>query len=141
MAEQTLTMEYLATLLTASQVAELKECTPATVRREHKKGNIPGAIEALGRVGFDPDAIDSWTPPEGGTRVAVARDDGRRKYWIWLNDSEAAAVKTQGYELEDPREVRKARRAARKASGGSKPEAVETAEEPAGEDLFANFDA
>lgn len=110
-------MEMLSKLWTVKQMAEYHNTRPGIVRREAKKGEIPGMIEVLGKMGFNPDEAMAWTPPEPGTRgpVGARREDGRQRYHVYLTKEEFAALTTEGYEVADPREAAKARREARKA--------------------------
>ena len=133
-----LSAKLLETLVTAKQLAELLDCTTAQVRRAARKGQIPGAYSALGRVGFDLDEASTWTPPEPGTGMGyVRREDGRQGYKVYATEQEITAVrKMKGVEVVDPREVRKARKAARAAEaeqGG--------AEASPEQDPFEDFEA
>jgi hypothetical protein len=133
--------EELQALLTVKEVAEMHDVPARVVRKAVKNGTIPGAVEVLGRTGFDPDLVANWTPPEPGTRVVGARrEDGRRRYRIYLTPDEAAKLLVEGYEVSDPREAAKARRAAKKEGQGAEAQGGEEA--PAeNEDLFADFEA
>jgi len=127
----------LEKLITVQDVAEMFEVRPGIVRREARKGNVPGAIKVLGKTGFDPDLVQTWTPPEGGERVSK-REDGRRRYRIFLSEEELATL-SPTYEIVDPRVAAKARRAAKKAkaeAGGEVPAAAADAPDP-----FEDFEA
>lgn len=136
-------MEYaeLEQLLTITEVAELFGTEPRIVRREARKDTIPGTIKVLGKFGFDPDKVKDWVPPEPGTRtVGAKREDGRRRYRVYLSEEEATKLKAEGYELVDPREAAKQRRVARKAAKAAKVEGTsETAAETGEGDPFADF--
>lgn len=131
----------LEALLTVTQVAELHDVPARVVRKAAKAGEIPGQLEVLGKFGFDPDLVTSWTPPEPGTRVVgVKREDGRQRYRIYLTEEEAARLLAEGYEVTDPRVASKARRAARalaKAQTGAETDQSTTADD----DIFADFGA
>jgi len=117
-------LSQLEQLLTVNDVAEMFDVEPRIVRREARKNNIPGAIDVLGRHGFDPDKVKEWEPPEPGTRrVGARREDGRQRYRIYLSPQEYEDLKAKGFELVDPREAAKARRAARKAKKAAAAEA------------------
>lgn len=134
-------MAAAETLLTVKQVAEMFEVEPRIVRREAKKDNIPGTYKLLGKVGFDPELVTDWSPPEVGVFGARGpkREDGRQRYTIYLNKEEKAKL-SEHYEVSDPREAAKARRAARKVakagvtSSGDIAEPSEDADNP-----FAEF--
>lgn len=131
----------LKALLTVAQVADMFEVASRVVRKAAKAGTIPGAVEVLGKVGFDPDLVANWTPPEPGTRVVGAkREDGRWRYRIYLSPEEAAKLLAEGYDVSDPRVAAKARR---KAKAAAKAEGVEEVSEEitSNGDLFADFDA
>ena len=134
-----MSIEKLQALLTVNEVADMFDVAPRIVRKAVKNGAIPGVIEVLGKTGFDPDQVESWTPPEPGTRVVGAkREDGRQRYRIYLTSDEAADLLAKGYEISDPREAAKARRAAKKAAqaeGGEAPKA------DSDDDLFSDFGA
>lgn len=129
----------LEELITVTDVAEMFEVPNRIVRREAKAGNIPGALQVLGKYGFDSERVTEWTPPEAGTRVVTTREDGRQRYRIYLTVEEAVTLKTQGFEVTDPREAAKARRAARKAAKATGAPAAEAAVEEG--DPFADFGA
>jgi len=128
----------LEKLITVKDVAELFEVEPRIVRRESRKGAIPGQIKVLGKMGFDPDVVTSWVPPEGGERISK-REDGRRRYRIFLSEAEFATLAEGGYEIVDPRVAAKARRTARKAkaAAGGAATAAEVTDE---EDPFGGFE-
>jgi len=130
-------LERLARLLSASQLAEQKNVRVNVVRKAAREGTIPGAVEILGRIGFDPDLVAGWTPPEGSQRQV--REDGRRKYWVWCTDAEFAEVVELGYEGEDPRLAAKARRAARKAKKDASTDVAEDTDTEG--DPFEDFGA
>jgi len=134
-------MEQLQALLTVKQVAEMFDVPARIVRKAAKNKTIPGAIEVLGKVGFDPDVVTNWTPPELGTRtVGARREDGRQRYSVYLTPDEAAKLLSEGYEISDPREAAKARRAkkaAAKAEGSEASQEVEASDD----DPFAGFGA
>ena len=132
-------LSKLSELLTVKQVSEMFEVPARVVRKAAKDGTIPGAVKVLGKTGFDPAVVTEWEPPEAGTRVVGAsREDGRQRYRIYLTSEEAAKLQTEGYELSDPREAAKARRAAKKAGKAEAPAVEETG---AVEDPFAAFGA
>lgn len=108
-------LEDLEKLLGVSEVAEMFDVRPGTVRRAARKGEIPGAVEILGRHGFDPELVVQWEPQEGSGRKAPRRDDGRQRYTIYLTVDEATDLGEKGYELIDPRERSRKRRQERKA--------------------------
>lgn len=134
-------MEKLGSLLTVQQVAEMYEVPVRVVRKAAKNGTIPGSLKVLGKQGFDPDLVTEWTPPEAGTRVVgTRREDGRQRYRIYLSPEEAAKLVAEGYELSDPREAAKARRAARKVAK-AEGKAASQVEPETTEDPFADFGA
>lgn len=116
-----LDLSMIAKLLTTAQLAAKKECDQSAIRRAAKAGDLP-SYDILGRKGFDPEdeTVINWVPPEGSSRAV--REDGRKRYIIYLNDDEVAAVNAAyvGDDgnplLQDPRIAAKARRAARKAA-------------------------
>jgi len=130
----------LESLLTVAQVAELHDVPTRVVRKAAKNGTLPGTIKVLGKYGFDPELVESWEPPEPGTFGvrASAREDGRRRYRIYLTEAESVTLLGQGFEVTDPRAAAKARRAAKKAAeaSGVAEAPVSSAEE---EDPFADF--
>ena len=133
-----ISMEKLNSLLTVSEVAELHEVPARVVRKAAKAGTVPGQINVLSKFGFDPELVIAWVPPEPGTRVVGARRaDGRQRYYIYCNKDEKAKLLAEGFDLTDPREAAKARRAARKAKEGTTP--AEASVEVEGEDPFADF--
>lgn len=136
-----LSQEKLEKLLTTTQVAEMFDTEPRIVRREAKKGNIPGFYEVMGQYGFDPDALESegWEPPETSSRGSSTRDDGRLRWKIWLTKEEEEALEAEGYEIENPRAKARARRAARKAAEGEDTESEEVEETDDESDPFADF--
>lgn len=136
-----ISIEKLQSLLTVKQVAEMFDVPARVVRKAAKSDTIPGLIEALGKYGFDPDLVSSWTPPEPGTRVVGARrEDGRQRYRIYLSEEEAAKLLAEGYEVSDPRVAAKARRAAKKAAGVDAAEAPKASPDAEDEDdPFGDF--
>jgi len=131
-------MEKLQALLTVTEVADMHEVPARVVRKAAKNGTIPGVIHALGKYGFDPDLVTEWVPPEPGTRtVGAKREDGRRRYRVYLTSDEAAKLLAEGYEVSDPREAAKARRAA-KAAKTTEPEGGEVAADSE-DDPFKDF--
>jgi len=143
-----LSAELLGKLVTAKQLAELHDVTTAQVRRAARKGLVPGAYSALGRVGFDLDEAATWQPPEPGAGGFVRREDGRQGYKVYATEKEITAIrKMKGVEVVDPREVRKARKAARAAEAGDA-EASAASADPQGKaqaelvgDPFEDFEA
>lgn len=136
-----MTVEQMTALLTVKQVAVMHEVPDRVVRKAVKNGTIPGHVEVLGKSGFEPEKVAKWVPPEPGTRVVGAkRADGRQRYRIYLTSDEAAKLLAEGYEVTDPREAAKARKAAKREAAA---EAGEPAEAETGEsdDLFADFGA
>lgn len=137
-------MAELSALLSVKQVAELKDVPARIVRKEARKGKIPGQVQVLGKYyGFDPELVESWTPPEAGTfGPRTKREDGRSWYRIALSPEEFATLDAS-YEIVDPRVAAKARRAARKAARAEAGEGTDVAQEE-GEsegDPFADFGA
>ena len=133
-----LNLEKLETFLSTTEVAEMFDVSPGVVRREAKKDAIPGAVNILGRLGFDPELVQGWEPPEGRTG-GIKREDGRVRWKILLNDDEKAKLVAEGYEIEDPRAAGKARRAARKAAEKQGGEQT-VAEEANDGDPFSDFE-
>jgi len=132
-------LSNLSELLSVQQVAEMFDVPARVVRKAAKNGTIPGAVSVLGKTGFDPNSVTEWEPPEAGTRtVGASREDGRQRYRIYLTPAEASKLGAEGYELSDPREAAKARRAAKKADKGEAPAVEETGTV---EDPFAAFGA
>jgi len=131
----------LESLLTVAQVAELFDVPTRVVRKAAKNGTLPGTIKVLGKHGFDPELVESWEPPEPGTFGvrASAREDGRRRYRIYLTAEEAATLLSQGFEVTDPREAARARRAAKKAGEASSGAAGATEVASEEKDPFADF--
>lgn len=130
-------------LLSVNDVAALFEIEPRVVRRCARKGLIPGQYKILGKLGFDPDKLADWTPPEVGVFGARTpkRDDGRQRYHIFLTAEEEAKLSPH-YELVDPRVAAKARRAARKAAKAEAGEGQKAGAPPSvaeAEDPFADF--
>lgn len=131
-----MTHEQLTALLTVKEVAEMHDVPDRVVRKAVKSGTIPGHVQVLGKSGFEPEKVAKWVAPEPGTRVVGAkRADGRQRYRIYLTQDEAAKLLAEGYEVTDPREAAKARRAARKATKDEAPEA----KSGESDDLFADF--
>jgi len=137
-------MANLSALLSVKQVAELFEVEPRVVRKEARKGKIPGQVQVLGKYyGFDPELVTNWKPPEAGTfGPRTKRDDGRSWYRIALSPEEFTTLNAQ-YEVVDPRIAAKARRAARKAAKTEAGEGQDIAQEATPEegDPFADFGA
>lgn len=136
--------EQLEKLLTVGQVAEMMDVEPRIVRREARKDKIPGCTKILGKYGFDPELVEDWEPPEPGTRRGRStREDGRKRYKIYLSDDELAALKEQGFEIVNPRIAARERRARRKAKAETASPSTGEAEAPAAEpsDPFADFSA
>jgi len=139
-------MDYgkLEELLTVSQVAEMHDVPARIVRKAARRGTIPGQIKVLGKYGFDPELSQTWTPPEPGefgTRKAK-REDGRQRYRIYLTVEEATTLQGQGFEVTDPRDEAKVRRAARKAAAvKGETQAQAQAQTQEGDDPFADFGA
>jgi len=134
--------EALEQYLSVREVAELFNVRKGTIRRLAKEGLIPGAKYVFKRWGFDPKALENWTPPEEKTsrERKPKREDGRQRYTAMLTKEEAAELIAAGYEVTDPREVSKARRAARKAAKtGETGEAGETTKAAEAGDPFADF--
>ena len=78
--------------------------------------------------------------------VGARREDGRQRFRIYLNQEEYEALKSQGFEIVDPREAAKKRRAERKAKKAASGEAGVSEEAPQAEvtldeadDPFADF--
>lgn len=143
--ETTEAIDYseLEKLVTVKDVAEMFEIPDRIVRREVRKEPcpIPGAHKILGKWGFDPDLIGDWTPPDVGEGAAVTRrEDGRRRYRIFLSESEHAIL-VGDYEIIDPRVAAKARRAAKKAKAAGEPPAEGAAEAATEKDPFEDFEA
>ena len=132
----------LQSLLTVKEVAELHEVATRVVRKEGKAGRIPGAIKVLGKLGFDPELVETWTPPEAGERVVGARrEDGRQRYAIYATLEEKDTLAAQGFEISDPRAAAKARRAAKKAAAAesSEDDGQEVGEPVEAENPFQDF--
>lgn len=141
-----LSAEKLNKLLTTTEVAEMFDTSPRIVRREAKKGNIPGFYEVLGQFGFDPEEVEDWEPDlSTSTYTRSSRTDGRLRWKIWLTKEEEEALEAEGYEIENPRKIARQRRAARKAreegeEGNVEEAEIEVPEEEAEEnDPFAGF--
>lgn len=134
---EAMSVEQLQALITVGQVAELFEVPARVVRAAARKDEIPGLVKVLGKFGFDPEAVTGWIPPEAGTRrVGVRREDGRKRYRIYLTNEELELLAAT-YEIADPSVAAKERRAARRAA---KAEAKENgAPETASDDPFADF--
>lgn len=136
--KKTLSVELLGSLVTAKQLAEMHDVTPAQVRRAARNSQIPGAYTALGRVGFDLEEALKWVPPEPGVGGFVRREDGRQGYKVYASPLEIAEIQAMpGVEVVDPREVRKARKA-RLAAEAAGDGGAEGADEG---DPFEDFDA
>lgn len=137
--------DQLEALLTVGQVADMHDVPARVVRKAAKNKTIPGAVQVLGKWGFDADQVANWTPPEPGTRVSkAAREDGRRRFTIYLTTEEAGKLVAEGYEMKDPREVARARRAARKAKqeeaeSTAPADPAEATEASAKDDPFSDF--
>ena len=134
------TLEQLSSLLSVKEVAEMFEVSASVVRRAVKAGTIPGVVSALGRTGFDADAVEAWVVPATTARTRSKRDDGRNYYQIALNDEERASLTEQGFEITDKREEARARRAARKLAAAAAA-GDDTAESSDEEDPFDQFEA
>lgn len=139
-------VQKLEALLSVQQVADMFEVPARVVRKSAKNGTLPGTVKVLGKFGFDPEVVTGWEPPEAGEFGAphAKREDGRQRYRIYLTPEEAAKLLAEGYEVSDPREAAKARRAARRAqkaaAGTEVSEAgAEKAEDE--DDPFADFGA
>ena len=131
----------LAKLITVNQVAEIHGVLPRVVRKAARAGEIPGTHSVLGKFGFDPEAVLGWEPPEGGGERAgrkAAREDGRRRYRIYLDEGEVTALRGRGFEIVDPRVAARERRQARKAGLSDVGEKADEASSP---DPFADFTA
>ena len=125
------------------------KCSTGVVRKEGKKGNIPGTYHVMGTIGFNPDEAREWVVP-AGSAARSSRDDGRLTYHIaLLPDSEFPAMLAQvgADRLVDPREVSKAKRAARKAAAAAEAAKVAAAVDATDaddiddeEDLFEDFE-
>jgi len=132
--QRVLNQEEMAQLITIAQFAKLVGCSSGVVRKEGKKGNIPGCYHVMGTIGFNPEEAKAWTPPSGSA-PRVTRDDGRLLYNIALLPEELATL-TGTYEIIDPRveaaakrEARKVARAAQKAAAAATTVAVDTNDE------------
>lgn len=138
-----MTVADLQALLSVKQVAEMFDVPARVVRKAAKASppTIPGVVEVLGKCGFDPDKVSSWTPPEPGTRVVGAsRDDGRQRYRIYLTPGEAAKLLAEGHEISDPRQAAKERRAAKKVAQGDGSDVPQPDVESTDDNPFADFD-
>ena len=135
-----LDMAKLQSLLSVSQVAEKFDVHARIVRKESKAGRVPGAYEILGKYGFDPIEVESWEPPEVGTRTVARREDGRRFYRVALTDEELVTLRATlpADAVKDPRVTRAARKAAKAANEGGD-EKAEEASTPEGESPFGDF--
>lgn len=145
----------LEKLLTVTEAAALYGVHPRVVRKAAKADppTIPGRVKVLGKIGFNPELLKKpgeegcWVPPEPGDRVVgVAREDGRKRYRIFLSDEEYAELSPK-YDMLDPRIAAAARRKARKDAKAAAAGQAAVAGEPAGEpsvtvaeDPFADFD-
>lgn len=137
-----MTVADLQALLTIKEVAEMHDVPARVVRKAVKSGTIPGALEVLGKTGFDPELVANWTPPEPGTRVVGAkRPDGRQRFRIYLTSDEATKLLAEGYEVSDPRQAAKERRAAKKAAQGAEGSDEPQPDMESEEDPFADFGA
>lgn len=116
-------MQDLSKLISLKDAAGVVGCTVGKLRREAKKGNVPGAIQVLGHWGFNKDELEGYEVPEGVSFGGGSkRSDGRLTFKIYLTDEEAATLKAGGFELVDPREqraARKAKQAAKKAEAAA----------------------
>jgi len=136
------TLEQLSSLLSVKEVAEMFEVSASVVRRAVKTGTIPGVVSALGRTGFDAEAVEAWVVPATTARTRSSRDDGRRYFQIALSDEERASLAEQGFDITDKREESRARRAARKlAAAAAAGEPTSEAESSDEEDPFDQFEA
>lgn len=137
-------MAEMSALLSVKQVADLFEVPARIVRKEARKGKIPGQVQVLGKYyGFDPELVTNWTPPVAGTfGPRTKRDDGRSWYRIALSPEEFTTLDAT-YEIVDPRVAAKARRVARKAAKAEAGEGADVAQEATAEegDPFADFGA
>jgi len=123
--QRVLNQEEMAQLLTIAQFAKLVGASSSTVRKEGKKGNIPGCYHVMGTIGFNPEEAKSWTPPSGST-VRISREDGRLLYSIaLLPNTEFVTLTEAGYEIIDPRVAAAAKRELRKAARAEKEAAAD----------------
>lgn len=112
----------LEDLITLKNAAVLVGCRSGVLSKLAKKGEVPGAIQVLGRWGFDPAALVGFEAPKGTGRKGgfAKRPDGRHSYRIYLTPEEAKTLVEAGYEVIDPAVAR----AARKAKKAAEVEAV-----------------
>lgn len=134
-------IQQLESLISVSQVAEMHDVPARVVRKAAKAGTLPGTIKVLGKHGFDPELAQTWEPPEPGTFGvrAASREDGRRRYRIYLTAEEATTLLSQGFEVTDPRAAAKARRAAKKAAEAASDGAEATEAVSEESDPFSDF--
>jgi len=132
-------LSQLAKLITVQDVAEMFDVEPRIVRRAARKNEIPGTVKVLGKIGFDPDKVADWVPLEAGERRGrVTREDGRRRYRIYLSEDEFKALKDE-HEIVDPRIASRARRDAKKAGVAGGSDNADSEDE--GENPFEEFGA
>lgn len=119
-------MTDLSKLISLKDAAALVGCTVGKLRREAKKGAVPGAVQVLGHWGFISDELQGYEVPESGSFGGGSkRSDGRLTFKIYLTDEEAKTLTDGGFELVDPRVARaerKAKQAAEKVAAGGNEE-------------------
>ena len=113
--QRVLNQEEMAQLITIAQFAKLVGCSSGVVRKEGKKGNIPGCYHVMGTIGFNPTEAKGWSAPSGSA-PRVSRSDGRLLYNVALLAAELTTLTEAGYEIIDPRVAAAAKREARKAA-------------------------
>lgn len=133
----TVDLDRLEDFLTTSEVAEEFDVSTGYVRREAKKGNVPGFVDILGRYAFDPDQIENWEPTPG-RRGRSTRADNRLRFKIYLTRDEADEL-SEVYDIVDPRKKAAERRAARKAKEANEVSGEQTPETEAGGNPFDSF--
>lgn len=154
MAKERSPIEMVETLMSASQIGELFDCDREIVAREARKGKLPegAAIMVAKRWLFDPAKLEGWEPPAKGVFGAKRREDGRRRYTLYLHEGDAEAgipdevamAKAFLAEMGMPEDCfvnPRKRKAKAKAEPTAVPSsaAVATPEEQAEGDAFAEF--
>lgn len=125
---KTAVLSALAQTVTLTEWAKTNNYDAKHVRRLARNGDLPSAFQFGKRWYMPKNAND--VVPESKSR-GTSRDDGRLRYTVYANDAEHAnIIKLVGSgNVIDPRELARAKRAARKLANASETrDANDTAE-------------